>query len=200
MTPRQRRPPDRRGDEDGRSRRARRDRADVSGGRRGGDRSRHAADPQSGHRRRQPQSAAALLVLPQRRVRLLQEGREHLLLAGGREPVPRHLRRRPDLHRASVQPGGAVRRLRRDVPSVRAERRAAGAGGRVLHDADAAERAAGKRAAAERAADARDPAGARQREERPLRSALQDVARLADRLRDGAAGDERHRPCSRRAS
>ena len=50
--------------------------AAVSGHRRGGDRSRHAADPQSGHGRRQSQSAAALLVLPQRGVRLLEEGRE----------------------------------------------------------------------------------------------------------------------------
>ena len=49
------------------------------------------------------------------------------------------------------------------------------------------ERADRERARAERAADARDPAGARQREERALRSALQDVARLADRLRDRAA-------------
>ncbi len=57
-----------------------------------------------------------------------------------------------------------------------------------------------ERARAERAADARDPAGARQREERPLRGALQDVARLADRVRDRAADDERHRRCSRRAS
>ena len=40
-------------------------------------RSRHAADSQSGHRRRQHQPAAALLVLPQRGVRLLQEGRQH---------------------------------------------------------------------------------------------------------------------------
>ncbi len=34
-----------------------------------------------------------------------------------REPVPRHLRqRRSEPHRASVEPGGAVRRLRREVP------------------------------------------------------------------------------------
>ena len=51
-------------------------RAAVPGGCRGGDRGRHAADPQSGDRRRQPQPAAALLVLPQRGVRLLQEGRQ----------------------------------------------------------------------------------------------------------------------------
>ena len=50
-----------------------------------------------------------------------------------------------------------------------------------------AERADRERARAERAVDARDPAGARQCEERALRSALQDVARLADRLRDRAA-------------
>ena len=158
----------------------------VSGDRAGGDRSRHAADPQPGHRRRQPESAAALLVLPQRRVRLLQEGRQPVLLAGRREPVPRDLRRRPELHRPSVEPGGAVRRLRRDVPAARPEGRADGAGGRLLHDADAAERA-----------DARTcwrpnellthvilPApGSGQ--ERALRGALQGIARLADRVRDG---------------
>ena len=44
-----------------------------------------------------------------------------------------------------------------------------------------------ERARAERAADARDPAGAGHRQERPLRGALQGVARLADRVRDGSA-------------
>ena len=111
------------------------------GDRAGGDRGRHAADSQPGHGRRQPQSAAALLVLPQRGVRLLQEGRQPVLLAGGREPVPRDLRQRPELHRPPIEPGGAVGRLRRDVPAARSEGRADGPGGRVLHDADAAERA-----------------------------------------------------------
>ena len=74
------------------------------------------------------------------------KGGNTLLLAGGREPVPRHLRRRTELHRASVEPRGAVGRLRRDVPPRRTEGRADGAGGGVLHAADAAERAAGERA------------------------------------------------------
>ena len=74
-----RRAEDRRGDEDRRPRRARAGREAVSRDQRRGDRSRHAADPQSRHRGRQRQPAAALLVLPQRRVRLLQEGRLALL-------------------------------------------------------------------------------------------------------------------------
>ena len=60
------------------------------------------------------------------------------------------------------------------------------------------ERAHRERAGAGRAADARDPAGARQRQERPLRGALQDVARLADRVCDRPAAHGRqhrsHRP------
>ena len=59
------------------------------------------------------------------------------------------------------------------------------AGRRLLHDADAAERAHRERARAERAADARHPAGARHGQERPLRGAVQGIARLADRLRHG---------------
>ena len=48
-----------------------------------------------------------------------------LLRDDGREPVSRDLRQRgPEPHRAPVEPGGAVRRLRRDVPRPRAERRA----------------------------------------------------------------------------
>ena len=58
----------------------------------------------------------------------------------------------------------------------------------------------GERARAGRAADARDPAGARQRQERPLRGSLQGVARLADRLRDRAADDERATGARRPAS
>ena len=52
-------------------------------------------------------------------------------------------------------------------------------------------RSEGERPRARRAPDARDSAGARQRQEWPLRSALQDVTRLAHRLRDGAPHDER---------
>ena len=59
------------------------------------------------------------------RIQLLQEGRQPLLLAGGRKPVSRDLRqRRPKPHRARVEPGRPVRRLRRDVPRRRTERRA----------------------------------------------------------------------------
>ena len=93
---------------------------------------RHAADSQSGHRRRQHQPAAALLVLPQRRIRLLQEGRQPLLLAGRRKPVPRDFRQqRTEPHRASVEPGGAVRRVWREVPPCRTDRRARSAGLRI---------------------------------------------------------------------
>ena len=70
-------------DEDGGRRRTCRDRPPVSGGGGGGDRGRHAADPEPGDRRRQPQSAPALLVLPQRRIRLLQEGRQPVFHARG---------------------------------------------------------------------------------------------------------------------
>ena len=80
---------------------------------------------------------------------------------------------------------------RRDIPPGRADGRADGPGGRLLHDADAAERPHGERARAQRAVDPRHPARARHGQERPLRSALQDVARLADRVRHGAADDER---------
>ena len=54
------------------------------------------------------------------------KGGNRVLLAGRREPVPRDLRRRPQPHRASLEPGRAVRRLRRDVPPRRAEGRADG--------------------------------------------------------------------------
>ena len=146
--------------------RARAGREAVSGGQRRGDRGRHAADPQSGDRRRQRQPAAALLVLPQRGVRLLQEGRLALLRGQRREPVSRHLRqRRPEPHRPSVEPGGAVRRLRREVPRARPERRARNRRGRLLHAADHAERAEGERARRRGPPDARDPAGAGQRED-----------------------------------
>ena len=152
------------------------------------DRDRHAADPQPGHGRRQPQSAAALLVFPQRGVRLLQEGRHPLLRGARREPVPRDLRqRRPEPHRSPVEPGRAVRRVRREVPRRRSQRRARDSGGRILHAADAAERAEGERARRRGAVDARHPAGAGQREERALRSALQGVARLAAGVHHGRA-------------
>ena len=73
-------------------------------------RSRHAADSQSGDRRRQPQPAAALLVLPQRRVRLLQEGRLALLRRHGENQYHAIFGNRPEPHRPSVEPCGAVGR------------------------------------------------------------------------------------------
>ena len=73
------------------------------------------------YRGRQPQSAAPLLVLPQRRVRLFQERREHVLLAGRRKPVPRDLRSRTKLHRAPVESCGSDGRLWRNVPSCRSQ-------------------------------------------------------------------------------
>ena len=89
---------------------------------RGGGRSRHAADSQRRHGRRQPESAPALLVLPQRGVRLPEEGRLALLRRRRREPVSRHLRRRTLPHRPSVEPGGAGDRARCAVPRRRSRR------------------------------------------------------------------------------
>ena len=149
------------------------------------DRSRHAADSQPGHRRRQPESAAALLVLPQRGVRLLQEGRQSVLLAGRREPVPRHLRQAARAS-SSIRRAWRCRRWPTARRSGWSARRASG--GRRRPTTSRCRRCRtcdGERARAERAADARDPAGARRGEERALRGALQGVARLADRVRDG---------------
>ena len=53
------------------------------------------------------------------------KGGNTVLLDRGREPVPRHLRRRAELHRAPVEPRGADGRLRRDVPPA-SGRRASG--------------------------------------------------------------------------
>ena len=102
--------------------------AAVSRARPGGGGSRHAADPERRHRRRQPESASAVLVLPQRGVRLPEEGRLALLRGGRREPVPRDLRRRAVPHRPSVEPGGARGRARREVPRRRSGGRAGGRG------------------------------------------------------------------------
>ena len=70
-----RRHEDRRRGEDRRSCRERAGQAAVSGRHRCGGRDRHAADPEQRHGRRQRESASPVLVLPQRGVRLLQEGR-----------------------------------------------------------------------------------------------------------------------------
>ena len=100
-----------------------------------GCRSRHAADPQPRDGRRQPDAAAALLVLPQRGVPVPEEGRRAVLLGGRREPVPRDPRRRPVPHRASVEPGRAARGLRREAAHRRTTRREGSAGRGVLRAA-----------------------------------------------------------------
>ena len=137
----------------------------------------------------------------QRRIRLLQEGRQSLLLAGRRKPVPRHLRqRRPQPHRPRVEPGGAVRRLRRDVPRRRTERRA-----RRLPAADFFTmptlqnvRKENVLADDEILTHVMLPAPGNV-QERALRGALQGIARLAARVRDHRPDDERqHHPLGAR--
>ena len=92
-------------------------------GRRGsGEPRRDAADPQPRDGGRQPRPAPAVLVLPQRHLRLLAEGRHDLLRPRRREQVPRDLRQRDLLHRASEQPRAAAVDARRRRP--RDERRA----------------------------------------------------------------------------
>ena len=157
-----------------------------------GGRGRHAADSESGHRRRQHQPASALLVLPQRGVRLLQEGRLALLRGRRREPVPRDLRQqRTEPHRPPVEPGGALRRLRREVPRPRTERRARGGGGRLLHDADDANVLKENVLEDEELLTHVILPAPGDVKTRALRSALQAVARLAAGVHDRRADDER---------
>ena len=79
------------------------------------------------------------------------KGGSRCFAVNGENQYPRHFRqRRSQPHRAPVEPRGAVGRVRREVPRARPERRARGRGGRLLHAADAAERAQGKRARATR--------------------------------------------------
>jgi xanthine dehydrogenase YagS FAD-binding subunit len=61
-----------------------------------------------------------VLVLPQW-FSLLQERREHLLQHHGRERIPRHLRRRAELYRASVGYGAGAGGAGREVRHLRAE-------------------------------------------------------------------------------
>ena len=90
------------------------------------ERSRHAADPQRRHRRRQHAcSARAAGTSATRSSHCLKKGGRAVLRRGRREPVPRHLRRRPVPHRPPVEPGGAGRRLRRALPRRRARRASA---------------------------------------------------------------------------
>ena len=154
-----------------------------------GRRSRDAADPQPGHRRRQHQPAAALLVLPERGVRLLQEGRQPLL---------RRRRARTSTTPSSattVRATSSTRRAwrSRSSPTARSSASSDPNGEREIPAADyftlptlqnvLKENVLGGR----RAADARDPAGAGQRQARALRSPLQGVARLAAGVRDRRA-------------
>ena len=83
---------------------------------------RDAADPQRRHAGRQRLPAPVVLVLPQR-LPVLQGGRQPVLLVRRREPVPRHLRRRSELHRPSVGHGAGAGGARRDVPHHRTRRR-----------------------------------------------------------------------------
>ncbi len=104
---------------------------------RGGD----PAAAQRRHARREPLPAPALLVLPQLRLPVSQEGRGHLLRRRGGQPLPRHLRRRALPHRQSLldrpRAGGAGSRDR-DGVGRRGPRPDRGA---VLHDARPGRRA-----------------------------------------------------------
>ena len=127
-----------------------------------GGRGRNAADSQRRHGRRQPDPAPALLVLPQRGVRLPEEGRVALLCRGWGEPVPRDLRERAVLHRPSVEPGRPAHRVRREVPGRGSLGRAHGRRVRLLRVAGQ-ERPGRERAHRERARDARHAARAGRR-------------------------------------
>ena len=74
----------------------------------------HAADQKRRDAGRQRLPAAVVLVLPQR-LPLLQERRQPVLLGRRRKPVPRDLRRRPELHRPSLRHGAGA--ASRSTPS-----------------------------------------------------------------------------------
>ena len=173
----------------------------VSGDRAGGDRSRHAADPQPGHGRRQPQSAAALLVLPQRGVRLLQEGRE---------PRASRLRARTSSTRSSAaaRASSSIRRAWRcravaygatfRLVGPKGERLVPAAEYFTMPTLQNVKRR--ERARAGRAPDARHPAGARARSRAgTTRSATRTSHDWPIAFATVAAGDERRSPCVRRA-
>ena len=101
---------------------ARRPARGVPGPLAGHARGRHAADPQHGHRRRQPPPAPPLLVLPRGQRPARHEGRQEPRPRGG-QPLPRHLhdrRRRP--LRQPVEPGRPPDRPRRQGDDPRARR------------------------------------------------------------------------------
>ncbi len=91
-----------------------------------------AADPQRGHGGRQRPPAASVLVLQTGVLSLPQEGRRRLLCGHGREPLPRHLRRRPRVHRPPVERRSAARGIRRNLRARWPQGRSFGAGGGVL--------------------------------------------------------------------
>ena len=66
---------------------------------------------------------------------VLQARRKPLLLPDRREPVQRHFRRRPELHRPSLGHRPGARGPRRPLPPGRPRRRTGRSGGRVLHAA-----------------------------------------------------------------
>ena len=121
--PEVRRPDDRRGDHAGRrSSSTTRPARGVPGPLAGDARGRHAADPQHGHRRRQPPPAPPLLVLPRGLRPARHEGRQEPR-PRGRQPLPRHLhdrRRRPV--RQPVEPGRPPDRPGRQGDDPRARR------------------------------------------------------------------------------
>ena len=75
-----------------------------------------------------------------------------VLFGHRREPVPRDLRRRPELHRPSVGHRAGAGGARRDVPHRRAVGRAHGAGGATSSSLPTAERGARERAGGRRSA------------------------------------------------
>ena len=87
--------------------------------------------------------APLVLVFPQR-VSLLQGRRQSVLLLRRREPVPRDLRRRAELHRPSVGYRARADGARRHLPGCRTGRRAQNSGVGIFRAA-AGERAAGER-------------------------------------------------------
>ena len=168
----------------------------------GRDENRHAADPQSGNGRRQPQSAATLLVLSQRGVRLLQEGGQpvcfspagenqfHAIFGGG----PSFIVHPSSLAVPSVAYGATFR-----LVGPKGERMVPAADYFTMPTLQNV-RTENVLAPDELLTHVILPA-ARRGQERPLRGPLQDLARLADCVRhsapdhgrgDGQVGAGRH--------
>ena len=77
------------------------------------DRGREPAAPQPGDARRQPLPAPALLVLPRRLPLRRRKGGDICYAVGGENQLPRHLRRRPLLHRPPLRHRAGAGRARR---------------------------------------------------------------------------------------